>query len=434
MTLTRRALALLGLWVLIGVVVSLWPAWLLAWQMYGVVLAGVLLADAGLVWNSPRFVVERNVMRALPIGVWSKVQLRIHNPGSSSRLVEVFDCHPPEAEQRGLPRPVRLPAFGWAEIGYRLRPLRRGALTFKAVQLRVHSPGRLWRRALRVGAPDEMHVYPNFANVMKYSMLATNERVAQMGIRKQRRRGEGVEFHQLREYRSGDSLRQIDWKATSRTRKLISRDYQEERDQRIVFLIDCGRRMRAEDGRLSEFDHTLNAVLLLSHVALRQGDAVGLMTFGGVERWIAPRRSVSRANVILNGIYDIEPTLHAADYSSAALALLKRQPRRALIVVVSNLRDEDSDDLLPALALLKRHHLVLFASMRETAVEEIVERMASGFEPALEQAAAHQYLHYRQRAHEALSHTGVLTLDVSPENLPVAVVNRYFDIKRGGLL
>jgi uncharacterized protein (DUF58 family) len=192
--------------------------------------------------------------------------------------------------------------------------------------------------------------------------------------------------------------------------------------------------MRAEDGRLSEFDHTLNAVLLLSHVALRQGDAVGVMTFGGVDRWIAPRRSVARVNVILNGIYDIEPTLHAADYSDAVVRLLQRQARRALVVLVSNLRDEDTDDLLPALSLLKRHHLVLFASMRETAVEAITEQRVNRFEPALEQAAAYQYLRYRQQAHDALSRSGVLTLDVSPENLPVAVVNRYFDIKRSGLL
>ncbi len=434
MIFTSRSLSLLGLWLIVGVIVSVWSDGLVGWQAFGVVLGGALLADAALVLGKPRLGAERSIMRALPIGVWSKARLRIHNPTSSTRLVEVYDRHPQSVEQQGLPHRIKLPAAGWGEIAYRLRPLHRGVLQFDGVDVRLYSPLRLWRRKLDVAAPGEVHVYPNFSNVMKYSMLATTERVAQMGIRKQRRRGEGVEFHQLREYRAGDSLRQVDWKATSRVRKLISRDYQEERDQRVVFLVDCGRRMRAEDGRLSEFDHTLNAVLLLSHVALRQGDAVGVMTFGGVDRWIAPRRSVARVNVILNGIYDIQPTLHAADYSNAAVRLLQRQARRALIVVVSNLRDEDTDDLLPALSLLKRHHLVLFASMRETAVEATTHKSVKRFESALEQAAAHHYLRYRQQAHDAVSRTGVLTLDVSPENLPVAVVNRYFDIKRSGLL
>lgn len=429
-----RSLALLGIWTLLGLGVSLWPQWLVVWQGSAALLVLLLLTDVVFVLARPRFEVERTVMGALPIGVWSKIDLKLHNPSALAREVEIFDHHPEHAKQEGLPRTVAVPAGGWAEISYRFQPLRRGTLQFEKVQVRWLSPIRLWRRSEFLAAASEVHVYPNFANVMKYSLLATSHRVAQMGIRKQRRRGEGLEFHQLREYRVGDPLRQIDWKATSRTRKLISRDYQEERDQRVVFLIDCGRRMRTSDGQLSEFDHTLNAVLLLSHVALRQGDAVGLMTFGGVERWLAPKRSIARVNAILNTIYDVQPSLHSPDYSAAALQLITRQPRRALVVMISNLRDEDTDDLLPALALLKRHHLLLFASMRETTVESIIGERVSHFDQALEYAAAHQYLQCRKNAHDALAQTGVLTLDVKPEQLPVAVVNRYFDIKRSGKL
>ena len=132
----------------------------------------------------------------------------------------------------------------------------------------------LWKKNIIQPLKSEVRNYPNFSSVMKYSLLATDQRLNQMGILKKRRRGEGLNFHQLREYRDGDSLRQIDWNATARTHKLISRDYQEERDQQIIFLVDCGRRMLAHDDQLSHFDHTLNAILLLSHVALRQGDAV----------------------------------------------------------------------------------------------------------------------------------------------------------------
>ena len=116
-------------------------------------------------------------------------------------------------------------------------------------------------------------------------------------------------------------MRQIDWKATSRIRKLISREYQDQRDQQVFFLIDCGRRMTAKDGELSHFDHALNSVLLLAYVALRQGDAVGLMTFGGAPRYVAARKGAGMVNVVLNALYDLQPGMSSPDYANAATDL-----------------------------------------------------------------------------------------------------------------
>ncbi|MGQ0658030.1 MAG: DUF58 domain-containing protein [Chromatiales bacterium] len=123
--------------------------------------------------------------------------------------------------------------------------------------------------------------------------------------RHKRRRGEGLEFHQLREYRGGDSLRQIDWKATSRQRKLVSREYQDERDQHVFFLVDCGRRMATKDGELSHFDMSLNAVLLLAYVALRQGDAVGVMTFSGKPRYLPAQKGMPTLTRLLEFLFDL---------------------------------------------------------------------------------------------------------------------------------
>ena len=76
--------------------------------------------------------------------------------------------------------------------------------------------------------------------------------------------------------------------------------------------------MAAKDGELSHFDHALNAALLLAHVGLRQGDAVGMLTMGGEPRYIAPRKSVATVHAILNRVYDLEPTLRTSDYHRAA--------------------------------------------------------------------------------------------------------------------
>jgi uncharacterized protein (DUF58 family) len=269
---------------------------------------------------------------------------------------------------------------------------------------------------------------------MKYTLLATDNRTSQLGIRKRPRRGEGLDFLQLREYREGDALRQIDWQATSRLQKGISREYQDERDQQIIFLLDCGRKMHARDEDLSHFDHALNAVLLLAHVALRQGDAVGLMTFSGERRWLAPRKGSAHLNSLMNTVYDLRTSVRASDYLAAANELTVRVRKRALVVIVSNLRDEEQDELAQSLRVLRRSHLVLLASMQERILARALEGPVHDLDSALRVSSTRRYLEQRQRAHQQVTRAGIMALDVEPQQLAVALVNGYLDIKSRGSL
>jgi uncharacterized protein (DUF58 family) len=217
-------------------------------------------------------------------------------------------------------------------------------------------------------------------------------------------------------------------------RKLVSREYQDERDQQIVLLIDCGRRMNAQDAELAHFDYVLNAALLLAYVSLRQGDAVGFLAMAGETRWFAPRKSAATVSLILNRVYDLHPTLKTTDYYSAALELMKRLRKRALVVVLSNLRDEDDDTLAPALGLLQSRHLVLFASLREGILARALAARVDSFDRALTHAATAEYLQRRELAFRRLERGGAVCLDVEPAELPIALVNRYIDIKRSGRL
>lgn len=404
------------------------------WQLIGGVLSGIVVFDAVSVWDKKPIQVERKLMHALSLGTWSDVELTLHNHYPYPALIEAFDHHPVAVVQQGLPVTVNIPARNWARIHYRVKPIQRGPAHFEKIQIRIISFLGLWKKNIIQTLRSEIKNYPNFSSVLKYTLLATDQRLNQMGILKKRRRGEGLDFHQLREYRDGDSLRQIDWNATARTRKLISRDYQDERDQQIVFLVDCGRRMSAHDDELSHFDHTLNAILLLSHVAVRQGDAVGLMTFGGHERWLAPKKSIGSVNAILNLVYDLQPSLLSPDYINASTRLMTRQKRRALIVLITNLRDEDESELIPALQVLRKRHLVLLASLQESSIHEMINREIRGFDSALDYAAAQHYLNYRREAHQKIERQGILTFDVEAKQLPIRLVNRYLDIKGSGYL
>jgi uncharacterized protein (DUF58 family) len=410
------------------------PSLVGVWSLASALLAVTALVDVLWVRRAGPLEVSRAVPSSLAVGVTQAVTLSVANLGARRLALGVFDHHPPGMEVRGLPRALELAPGERASFEYQLKPLARGRVRFAQVELSLVSPLGLWLRRVRAGEELEARVYPNFRAIARYELLAAANRTGQLGVKRRPRRGEGLEFHQLREYREGDSLRQIDWKATARLHRAVSRDYEEERDQQIVFLLDCGRKMHARDEQLSHFDHALDAVLLLTHVALRQGDAVGLLTFSGEPRHLAPRKGSQQLRRVMNAVYDLESGTHASDYLAGAAALAGSLEKRALVVVVSNLRDEDHEELLAAARLLGRRHLVLVASMKERALAKALEANVRDLDSALGVAATHQYLGARRRAHARLRQSGVLALDVEPQQLAIALVNGYLDVKRAGVL
>jgi uncharacterized protein (DUF58 family) len=418
----------------IAVAVSIYaefqPPWLMG--MAGFTLLAALDAFAGLRLPAPA--AARQVPGSLALGVRSEVRLRIANAARMRVRFELHDHHPASFEAEGLPRRLELERAQWTEVTYQVRPVARGETQFGAAEIRLHSPLGLWLVKKSSGNASQVRVYPNFHALAKYTLLATDNRLSQIGVLQVRRRGEGTEFHQLREYRQGDSQRAIDWKATSRTARLISREYEEEKDQRVLLVVDCGRRMASKDDELSHFDHALNAALLLGHVAARQGDAVGLMTMAGVDRYIEPRKSVAAVNAILNRVYDIEPTLAVPDYHLAARDVMRRVRRRSLIIVLTNLRDEDDETLLPALKLLRARHLVVLASLREAIISRALAARVDSFDRAVTHAAAADYLAARERTFRRIGASGAVCLDVEPERLAISLVNRYLELKREGRL
>lgn len=430
----RRSFFLIAANLALAVVVSFFPSWLKLWYLIlGLSLAGWLV-DGFLALRKHALTIERLLPSSLPVGIKRNIQLLIRHSSAKPLTVMIYDHYPQQVQAQGLPLRFTVPVGEYAEPMYSILPLERGKHRFPKTQIRVRSPLQLWWHDRTLAVESEVRIYPNFAAIAQYALLATDNHLSHLGIMKRRRRGEGQDFHQLREYRAGDSLRQIDWKASARMHKAISREYQDERDQDIIFLIDCGHRMQAKDGELSHFDHTLNAVLLMAYVALKQGDAVGLATFGGTERWLPAKKGQLSLNQILNTLYDLQPTLQAPDYSQAASQLLIRHKKRALVILISNLRDEDTDDLLPALNLLKKRHLLLLASMREQALDVELEQAVDNLEDAIEQAATQHYLHLRQQTLERVRATGSLCLDVPPTELSSQLINRYLEIKRSGAL
>lgn len=428
---TNRILALVAI-LIVGALV--WPDAAFWMPVIGIAIA-ILGVDLIFVRRVPVPVVSREVPTHLAVNAAAEVVLKFTTDDGSSVILQVFDELPERCElaQGSLPRRLRMRQDETAEVRYGFVPLRRGDATFGHVVLLMLSPLGLWETRHRTIDPQTVRVYPDFSIIASYLGLLSDQQTVRLGLRLTPRRGEGLEFHQLREYRTGDSVRQIDWKASARRQSLISREYQEERDQRVLFLIDSGRRMRARDGRLSHFDYALNAMLLLAYIALRQGDSVALKVFGHDRKWIPPQRGVSSVNLFLNESYDLHTGTEAADYLSTAEEVMTRQRKRSLVILLTNLREEDTD-LAPALALLRKRHVVLLANLRERVLDENAEQMPKDFHSALRVAGTHSYLASR-RQHQANCHAAAhLLIDCTPDELPVSVVNAYWQVKRSGAL
>ena len=404
---------------------------------WGLLLALLLLSllDGARLRRQPSPRLQRQLPGSLALGRWGEVRIMLNHDHPTPLRIELFDHVPAGLAFADLPQALALQPGEDSELTYRVRPMSRGHFRYEHCEVSLPSPWGLWSERRYLELTDTTRVYPDFARLYGGQLLAVDNWLSQLGVRQRQRRGLGLEFNQLREFREGDSLRQIDWKATARQRTPIAREYQDERDQQIVFLLDCGRRMRSQDGELAHFDHALNACLLLSYVALRQGDAVGLCTFASEQpRFLAPVKGQGQLNVLLNSVYDLNSTQRSTDYQAAASQLLARQKRRALVVLVTNLRDDDDEALLTAVKRLGRQHRVLVASLREEALDTLRQTPVQTLSEALAYCGTVDYLNARANLHERLAAHGVPVLDARPSDLGPDLVSRYLSWKRAGTL
>lgn len=408
----------------------------------GLVLAGVDLWQSLRLWRAAPLRIERSLPGAFSLGVPTVLTLTLVNEGVQAWQVSVFDELDAHFTFEGLPQTVAVPALSQVALRYTATATQRGVAQFGATQLRWRTRFGCFDMRQTLGEPRRLRVYPNFAALARYAWLSGDRRLAQIGIKTYAQRGLGTDFRQLSDYKTGDSLRHIDWKATQRQRRPIVREFQDDRDQCVLFLLDCGRRMRADEGALalkanSHFDEALNALMLLSYVALKEGDEVGAMTFGcpaEERRDFAPRKGTATLNALMNRLHDIQPGATHSDYLLAAQEMLRVQKRRALVIVLTNFRDEDAAELRPAIKLLRRKHLVLVASLRERVLGRIASQPLVHARDAVDVAAAHLFEQSRRDAFARVVGNDPLSVDVEPADLAVALVNRYHAVKRAGLL
>jgi uncharacterized protein (DUF58 family) len=323
---------------------------------------------------------------------------------------------------------------------YTLVPRERGPWTFNGAEMLLGSALRLWQLKTFCPCKSLGRTYPDFSRIKAAAGAELRFLPEQNGIKQMRRRGQGMEFKNLRDFKEGDTMKAVDWRATSRKRsmdgrtKLIVREYQEEQDQHVLFLLDTGYRLHRSEGSALQFDKALEALLLLSWVSLKHGDSVSVGTFGGTRRWLYPRKGTSAFPHLMNGLFDLASSAAPSSPFSCLEEALSRLKRRTFIILISNFREEDGEPLSWILKRVEKRHLLLLVSLREKESEAIAARAPQNTDEALETAAAFSYLASRGELYQSWEHCGLLTLESTAKDLSPALINRYLAVKKSGRL
>jgi uncharacterized protein (DUF58 family) len=315
-------------------------------------------------------------------------------------------------------------------LHYHVTPTRRGDHSFGDIFLTVHGKLGLIERRERVRQNFQIKVYPNLASTNSFDLMARRGKLQQLGIRKARLQGVGRDFESLRDYQPDDEMRRVDWKATARRGKLVSRQYEVEKSQAIVIVLDLGRTMLTEIDGVQKLDYAIDAALLLAYVATLADDLVGLLLFTDkVECFLPPRKGRSQVYAILERLYNARATLAEANYQAAFSYLESRWRKRSLVVCFTDLWDPDSSrQTIQELGKLQPRHLVAAVTLMDTRIHDVAEQQIDNSESAYRTAVAIQVLDDRAKAQAALSRRGVLVVDAPADELSVALVNRYLQV------
>lgn len=408
-----------------------WAGWI-----YALFVAILFFLDWRMAGNQKRFDVTRHHDDRLSLGVQNRITLTLRNRARRGTRLWVRD-EPPEAfkiERRLLDGEVE--AMGIWQSTYQVQPLRRGDYQFGDITLRWLGPLGLVQRQGPIKAAEPVKVYPNLLDVRMYDLLLRRNRLQEIGLRATRMFGEGTEFERLREYLPDDEYRSINWKATARRHYPVTVQYQIERSQTVMAVLDTGRLMQTPVADIAKLDYAVNAVLLLGYVATGKGDRIGVMSFDDdVRHYLAPRQGRRQFYRMLEMLYGVDAQQIEPNYRKALTYLALKQRRRALVVIFTDLSSGASmDSLVAQVSLLARSSLPLVVTISDPDVHSAAAQQPHDSLSVYERATASLLLEERRKTLDTLRKRGILTLDVPANQLSMSVVNRYLELKARTLL
>lgn len=315
-------------------------------------------------------------------------------------------------------------------------PVARGSETLDAVYVWFEHPLGALRRRVRFVQPQAIRVYPDLSAVERYGSLHVRNRVIEAGLRRMRLRGAGTETETVREYESGDSFRAVNWKATARRGRLMVAQYEVERSQNVIVVLDAGRLMTATLGDQRKFDYAITAALSVASIAALANDKTGVVAFAAeILRAYAPRSGSRSTAAIAAELYDLEPRFEESDYERAFAYVRTHVRKRSLVLFFTDMVDPVAQSsVLAQIGTIARRHLVACVFMNDAAIDRAIEAEPATREAVYEMGVALELREERRAAAAVLARMGVRVIDVPASQLSTALIEEYLQIKQRGLL
>jgi len=438
MRLTKRVAYLIGLGALPLFFIGRAPGLGVVVVIFDFFIIAITLADF---FTSPKPQKVLRVLRKtedkLALGASNLVTIELRNSASLPLNVTILDEPPTEFTAEKTEHTITVPPDNRpVTVTYHVTPNAKGDYNFGDVYVKYPGFLGLIERVGKFELGGAVKVYPNLLETEKYDLLARRGRLQQVGIRSARLRGGGSEFESMREYVPGDEYKKIDWNATARRGKLITRQYEVERSQNIVLLIDTGRNMLQKVENMAKLDYVINTALMLAYVAVSSDDKIGLLAFDAdVQSYIPPNKGRAQVYKILEKLYNLNAGLVESDYREAFQYLATRWRRRSLVIIFSDLVDpETSAQLLDAIPILEERHRVVCVTVSDPHIHAAAKREEISAHMIHEKAVAIQVLQDRKQAINVMRRRGVWTVDSPPQDLSADLINHYLELKARSMI
>ncbi len=394
------------------------------------------LWDGGRATAPHRLVVRREHPRVVSQGEPLPVELSVENGGGRAARLELIDDHSEEFSGPDWPLCARVPPHSSAVLRYRLTTHVRGRYTLGPLWVRSHGPLGLAFRQAALELSSDAQVYPMVGDLSRFDMLLSRAAGQETGESRARQHYEGSEFTSLRDYNRGDDLRLISWKHTARRGKLILREFEPERRKTVMILLDTGRMMTNLIGPLSRLDYAVNTAVHLARVCLEKGDRVGILGFGqDVRVYLPPRSGKSHLSRVVRELAGLSAENYESDYVRALDYFTQQNHRRTLVFLFTEILDpESSRILLSRLRRLVPQHVPCCVTIQDSEMLSASRAFPEHEADVYRRVVAADLIAEKRRTLGILMKSGAQVVHVPADQMCLATLSRYLEIKRRGVL
>lgn len=401
------------------------------WLIYNFIVLALVMTDIVISPRPENLTIERRMSRKLSIGRDNRVEIVIANNSHRPLSLEVVDEFPVEFAGDRRSYALELDQRTSKSFSYQVKPSSRGCYYFNKTVVRFRGLLELVVFQQEFGETSQVEVYPDIASISRFDFRMKNMQHAETGMITERRRGTGSNFESLREYVMGDEFRRIDWKASARKNKLITREYQSEVNQSVVVVLDCSRSMGAVVDGITLLDHAVNSALILGYQVMKKGDKIGLLAFSDKPHvFLPPGRGKAHYYRFLRHLYAIAANRVEPDYDSVLRAISATRLRRSLLMIITDLTSGEAvKKMLAAVPLVSRKHLTAVVSVLDPKLREIADAVPENVDAVYDKVVARNMIERVAGLSRHIEKIGIATMLITPQQLNSSLLSHYLQVK-----